>query len=355
MQKKTHLKKRLPKLGIDGILITDISNVRYLSGFTGSAGFIILTGKYSIFVTDSRYEEQAKDEVSGFTLKTETRDRTSFIKELTEQLGINKLGFEDHSLSYLNHKKLLGRKIRLKPVTNAVEEFRLIKSDEELFHIRKAVQRAEKAFRKLKPFIRVGVTEQKLAAKLESLLKDEGCKKIPFEVIVASGRRSAFPHAKPSSRVIKKGDLILFDWGGESGGYYSDMTRMIAIKGRLSEKQMQLHSIVLNALKRAVEAVRPGVRTGVVDSAARGFIKQNGFGDHFGHGTGHGIGLAVHERPFISWNRRDVIKENMVFSIEPGIYVPGVGGVRLEDIVVVRKNRAEVLTTLPRSLQIIGN
>ncbi len=354
MQKKTVLKKSLPKLGIDGILITDISNVRYLSGFTGSAGFIILTGKYSIFVTDSRYEEQAKDEVSGFTHKTEIKGRASLIKELTEQLGIKKLGFEDHSLSYLNHKKLLAGKIRLKAVTNVVEDLRLIKSDEELVHIRKAVQRAERAFRKLKPFIRAGITEQKLAVKLESLLKEEGCKKIPFEVIVASGRRSALPHATPNSRVINKGDFILFDWGGESGGYYSDMTRMIAIKGRHSEKQMELHSIVLNALKTAVKAVRPGVRSGVIDSAARGFIKQKGFGDHFCHGTGHGIGLAVHERPYISWRRRDVIKENMVFSIEPGIYLPGSGGVRLEDMIVVRKGRAEVLTTLPRKIQIVN-
>jgi Xaa-Pro aminopeptidase len=353
MQRNTILKKRLPEFGVDGLLVTDLSNVRYLTGFTGSSGFLIFTKEHSIFVTDFRYQEQAKNEVKRFSIQIETAEKADAIKRLVKKYKIQKLGFEDHSINYSTYKNLLKGKLRLKALTDTVESLRIIKSQEELSYIKTAIRRAENAFRRLQPFIKVGVTEQKLANRLEGLLREEGCKTIPFGVIVASGHMSALPHAKPTSRMIKKGDFILFDWGGECEGYYSDMARTIAIKDKYLEKQFEIYSTVSNAQRRTIKAVKPGIKATMVDTVARDFINQKGYGDYFGHSTGHGIGLAVHERPIISWQSKDTIKEGMVFTIEPGIYLPDFGGVRIEDVIYVSKNGVEVLTTLPRTLKII--
>ncbi len=340
-------------MGVDGILITDLDNLRYLTGFTGSSGFLMITKGDSIFSTDFRYQEQAKKQINGFCIEIETAERTAIVKRLIEKYKTKRLGFESHSISYQTYKKLRDRNIKLKALTDTVEALRLIKSQKELCYIKKSIHRAEKAFRKLRPFIKIGVSEQKLAIKLEELLRTEGCKTVPFGVIVASGQMSALPHAQPTSRRIKKGDIILFDWGGEYDGYYSDMTRMIAIKGKQLRKHLEMYSIVRDAQIKAIEAVKPGQKCSTIDAAARDFIKQKGYGRYFGHGTGHGIGFAVHEKPVISWRSKDTLKKGMVFTVEPGIYMPDFGGVRVEDIVCVGKKGAEVLTTLPRKLEII--
>lgn len=357
---KNIIQKRLHEFGVDGILITDLNNVRYLSGFTGSSGFLIITKKHSIFVTDFRYQEQAKKEVKRFSIKIETAERTDTIKRLVERYRIQKLGtsrfrlgFEDHSMNYHTYKKLLKKNVKLTALTDTVESLRLIKSGKELSYMKTAIRRAENAFRKLQPFITIGVTELKLAIRLEGLLREEGCKNVPFGVIVVSGPMSALPHAKPTNRAIKKGDFVLFDWGGECEGYYSDMTRMIAIKGRYLQKQFDIYSTVFNAQDRAIKAVKSGTKAMTIDAAARDFIKEKGYNNYFGHGTGHGIGLAVHEKPVISWRSKDTVKEGMVFTVEPGIYLPDFGGARIEDIVVVRKDGVELLTTLSRTLKII--
>ena len=353
MQKSAILKKKILELCVDGILITDIHNVRYLSGFTGSAGFLFITKNNQIFVTDFRYQEQAKTEVKGFNIKIQAVEKTEFIKKLAEKYKIRKLGFEEQNINYYTYKKLCKNGLKLKALTDTIEDLRVIKSQQELFFIKTAVRRAENAFKKLQPFIKVGVTEQKLAMRFEGLLREEGCKNLPFGVIVASGHMSALPHAKPTSRAIKKGDLVLFDWGGESNGYYSDMTRVAAIKGRHLKKQIEIYDTVFNAQDRAIKAVEPEAGAVNVDSAARCFIKGKGYNKYFGHGTGHGLGLAVHERPVISWQSKETIKKGMVFTVEPGIYLPGFGGVRIEDMVFVTGNGAEILTSLPRRLKII--
>ncbi|MBI4686758.1 MAG: aminopeptidase P family protein [Nitrospirae bacterium] len=354
MQKEAILRKRLPKLKVDGLLITDLNNLRYITGFTGSSGFLIITKGAPVFVTDSRYEEQSKHEVKGFNILIEKEERIKVIKNITKEAGIKKLGFEDHSISYKTYRKLLNRKIRLKGLTGAVEELRRIKSSEEIKNIKTAVQRAERAFKRLLPLIKAGVTEQSLAMRLEWFLKKEGCKTTPFGVIVASGLRSALPHARPSSRRLRKGDIVLFDWGGECEGYFSDITRTVFINGRGDEKLSKIYSIVLKANAEAVRSVKDGIEAKVIDRAARDVIRQGGYGDYFGHGTGHGIGLAIHEWPSISHKSRDKVKEGMVFTIEPGIYLPGLGGVRIEDMVVVTKGGVEVLTRLSRKIHIIN-
>jgi Xaa-Pro aminopeptidase len=355
MQKKAVLKKRLLKSGVDGILITDLNNVRYISGFTGSSGFLVITGNASVFVTDFRYKEQARIEIKGFRIKITRTERPETIKALVESLRIKKLGFEGDNLSYRMYRRLLNKKMHLRALTDTVEDMRIIKSAEELSMINTAVRRAEDAFRKLRPYIRAGITEQKLAVRFEELLKRQGCKNLPFGVIVASGPRSALPHAKPTNRIIKKGDIVLFDWGGECGGYYSDMTRVVVIRGRQLEKQRNIYSILLEARNRAIKTVRAGVKSSDIDSAARDYIRDNGYGKYFGHGTGHGIGLEVHERPVISWQDRKSVASGMVFTVEPGIYLPGFGGFRIEDMVSVQKNGPEILTSLPRTLKVIDN
>jgi Xaa-Pro aminopeptidase len=353
MQKKALLRKRFQKEKVDGILITDLTNVRYLTGFTGSSGFVVITKKHAVFATDFRYEEQVRHEVKGYSILIEHRERVKELKNICDVYGIKKLGFEEHNVTYGFYKKLTKGKIKLKPLTNIVDSLRIVKSPEELACIKASVKRAEAAFRKLLPFIKAGLTERKLALKFEHLLKQEGCKTLPFEVILASGSMSALPHAKPTNRRLKKGDLIVIDWGGEYDGYYSDMTRTLLLKDNTVSRQKEIYHNVLEAQKRALEAVRAGTQAAEIDAAARDYIKQKGFDDYFGHGTGHGVGLAVHEKPVVSWRSKELIKENMVFTVEPGIYLPGFGGVRIEDMVVVRKNRAELLTSLPKKLKII--
>ncbi|MBI5050942.1 MAG: aminopeptidase P family protein [Nitrospirae bacterium] len=355
MRKEAILRKKLHKSGIDGLLITDLNNLRYITGFTGSAGFLIITKKHSLFVTDFRYKEQAHQEIKGFKIIIQTAEKTKTIKKISDEYAIKKLGFEDHSVSYSTYKSLLKKGIRLKALTNVVEDLRLIKSAKELFYIKTAVKRAESAFKKLMPFVKAGVTEQELAVRLEGFLKEAGCKTIPFGVIIASGPMSAFPHARPASRRLKKGDLVLFDWGGECEGYYSDMSRMAALKSRGMSRQHEICSMVIKAQEAAIKAVKHGTSAKIIDKAARDFIKLGGYGDYFGHGTGHGVGLSVHEAPVISCRNNEVIETGMVFTVEPGIYIPGMGGARIEDMVAVSKNGAEVLTSLPRKVHMIDS
>ena len=353
MQKKAILRKKLSAFKVDGILITDLVNVRYLTGFTGTSGYLIITSKHALFVTDFRYKEQAADEVSGFKVRIERSDRSGEIKEIADTYGIRTLGFEDHNVPYAFYKKLTNRKIRLKPLTGVTESLRIVKIHAELSYMKTAATRAEAAFKKLQPFIRHGITEEKLALKLEELLKKEGCKILPFAVIVASGFMSALPHAKPTGKALKKGDLVVFDWGGECEGYFSDMTRTVLLNGSNISRQKELYYTVLEAHKRAVGSIKPGIKAAIVDAAARDYIDDKGYDEFFGHGTGHGVGLEVHEKPFISWRSNEILKENMVFTVEPGIYLPGFGGVRIEDMVVVKKNGAESFNTLSKQLKII--
>jgi Xaa-Pro aminopeptidase len=353
MQRLFRLRKNISSLRIEGLLITDPVNVRYLSGFTGSSGFIVVSMKEAVFATDFRYQEQAKQEVAGFNIWIEHTERTREIKKICDKAGIRRLGFESHHVTYQMFRNLSRKRIKLKPVSDIVESMRIIKTTDEITNINIAVKRAERAFRKLRPFIRTGVSEQSLAMRLEHLLKSEGCKSIPFDVIVASGPVAAMPHAKASNRKLRAGDLVIFDWGGESGGYYSDMTRTVLLDGGDLSRQKEIYRHVLRAQSMAVSKVRSGISAAKVDAAARDHIESLGYGDFFGHGTGHGVGLAVHEKPVVSWRSKHRMRNGMVFTIEPGIYVPGFGGVRIEDMILIENGKARWLTSLPRKLNII--
>lgn len=347
--------------GVDGFLVTNLINVRYLSGFRGTLGFIFVTKKKNIFVTDFRYREEVEGIFSGpaafeprmeWEIVIEKGNRSRIVKMLIKANSVGTLGLES-SVSYDFFENLSRVHGRLKPLRGIVEGLRAEKDDNEVALIRKAIERAEAAFHDVKPHVRKGVRENTIARMLEERLKKRGCNHIPFDIIVASGSNSAMPHAKVSDRRLSPGDLVVVDWGGEADGYCSDMTRTFLLSGGDVFKKKEVYQTVLSANRKAVASVSPGIPGKVVDGAARASIKGAGYGDYFGHGTGHGVGLEVHETPRVTWSVKDKILERMVFTIEPGIYVPGLGGVRIEDMVLVKAGKAEVLTTLPRNLEII--
>lgn len=361
----TRLRETLDKKKIQGFLVTNITNIRYLSGFRGSSGFIFITKNKNIFITDFRYKEQAERELSGWDISIEKGDRFGIIKKFISGLGVKKLGFEsDVSYDFFKRLSLFGAD--LKPLRGIVEDQRSIKDSEEVYSIKEAIRRAEAALLDVKPYIRKGKRERQIALMLEERLKKRGCNRLPFDIIVASGVNSALPHARASDKKLYPGDLVVVDWGGEAGGYYSDITRSFLIKDSWSPKghknflgrknivkKREIYQLVLKANRSAISSVLPGVESRVIDSSARDIIKNAGYGKFFGHGTGHGVGLEVHESPRISWAKSNTVKENMVFTIEPGIYIPGLGGVRIEDMILVKSKGAEVLTKLPRHLEII--
>jgi len=340
------------RTGIDGLIITDMTNVRYLSGFSGTSGFLFITRGKNFFVTDFRYREQAEQEVSGWEVFHEKGTRIHAIKCLVRMTDIRTLGFES-SAAYSFYRSVSRTGLTLIPIEGLVEKMREQKELHEISAIREAIRRAETAFLEVKPHIKHGARELTIAMRLEERLKKNGCKKIPFEVIVASGPNSAMPHAQPTGRKLQEGDFVLIDWGGEADGYFSDMTRTLLLKGRDIRKQKKIYTTVLEANKKAVSAVAAGIQTKQIDNAARDHIKKNGYGDFFGHGTGHGVGLQVHEAPRITWTTSSTVREKMVFTVEPGIYLPGFGGVRIEDMVEVGDKKASVLTSLPKILEII--
>lgn len=337
---------------IDAFLVSNIVNVRYLTGFTGSSGFLIITKEEAIFFTDFRYLEQAGAELEGFDVCLEKGKRINIIREFIRKMGVKRIGFET-SVSYELYKLLDGLPVKLIPQKCLIENLRKIKDEEEIDAVKKAVKKAERAFLEVKHKIKAGVKEREIALRLEDELKKTGCRRVPFDIIVASGKNSSMPHARPTEKRIEKGDFVIIDWGGEGNGYYSDMTRTFLISGRDLSEKIKMYNAVNTARRMAIESVRRGVKTSEVDMIARNEIKKAGYGEFFGHGTGHGIGLDVHEYPRVSWIKGESISDGMVFTVEPGVYIPGIGGVRIEDMVAVKQGRGILLTGLSRELEII--
>ncbi len=340
------------KKRIDALYVSAIKNVRYLTGFTGSSGFVVITKDRGLFFTDFRYKEQAEAEVKGCETGNEKGKRITLLQHLVKALGIKRLGFET-SLSYEFYSLLKGLPVELAPNPNILENLRKVKDETEIRAIKSAVERAEAAFLKVKPFIRVGAGERGISLRLEEQLKREGCKSIPFDIIVASGENTSKPHAQPTGKKIGKGDFVMIDWGGEADGYYSDMTRTLLMAGDSLNEKIKIYSIVNKARQRAVSMVGAGVETQAIDRAARETIKEAGYEAFFGHGTGHGVGLDVHEAPRVSWPKGDRVYDGFVFTIEPGIYVPKLGGVRIEDMLTLKGGKGRLLTSLGRELEII--
>jgi len=343
------LRKLMAEKGQGALLVSQPENVRYLSGFTGSSGWLLISGRNAILATDFRYVGQAKGEAPYFQvirIKGEVRD---WLPGTVSDLGWHKLGFEANFVSYEAYRKLSEAiktnqvNLELIPTTGIVEQLRSIKEPEELGFITKAVELADAAVEQARDVIRVGMTEKQAAWEIEKSLRQGGSEGIAFEIIVASGPNSALPHARPTEKAICSGEPLLIDMGAKVGGYCSDLSRTLFL-GQANKTFQEIYHIVLNAQAAAIEGIKSEMPASQADRLARSIIEQAGHGDAFGHGLGHGVGLAIHESPMLNPSSSDSLADGMVFTIEPGIYLAGQGGVRIEDMVVLENGRARVLT-----------
>lgn len=353
-ERVNRLKQLMKREGLAALLVTKRENVRYLTGFTGSAGSVLVASGKPWLITDFRYKLQSSRETAGTSIAIQKTDFPSALRDVAGRAGVDALWFDETSLTIEALKKLRKKGLALRGHRDLVSELRQRKDKHELASLRKAIKRAEESLRELKKYIRPGGRERDLALMLEMLMREKGARKSAFDTIVASGKNGAMPHASVSDRRIRTGDLVTIDFGAEADGYFCDITRTFCV-GRPSPRQREIHALVLDAQTKTIESVRAGMSCKAVDGVARDTIKRAGHGEHFGHGTGHGIGLMVHEGPSLSPLSRDRVEPDMVFTVEPGVYVPGWGGVRIEDMVLVTDRGAKVLTTLPRELESLKN
>ena len=355
MKRLRKLRTSIAKRGLDALLLSQPENLRYLSGFAGSSGWLLISGQNAILATDFRYMEQAKRESPNFEIIQTKRELRDWLPGLVSDLGWHKLGFEANFVSYESHHKLseaIATKqvnLELVPTTGIVEQLRSIKEPEELGFIIKAVELADAAFEQAKAIIRPGITEKEAAWEIEKLLRQERSEGTPFEIIVASGSNSALPHAQPTEKIIRPGELVLIDMGARFNGYCSDLSRTLFL-GKADKTLREIYNIVLKAQTAAIEGVESGMDASQADQLARSVVEQAGYGDAFGHSLGHGVGLAVHELPALGPSSSDSLADGMVFTIEPGIYLAGKGGVRIEDMVVLENGKARVLSKAKRDL-----
>ena len=342
---------------LDGLLVTGAANVRYLSGFSGSSALLFVTPHETLLITDFRYQTQAAEEAGSFArIVIEPQSLwTGLWQNLATVSHIQVVGFESAHLVHRDFQRLLeaGARYQWRPTIDLVESLRERKDENELAMIREAVSAAERALSITLPQLHAGLAELEIAGILEAALRKSGSDGFPFPSIVASGPNAALPHARPTSRRVAAGDLLLLDFGARVGGYCSDITRTFVV-GRASAEQREVYGVVRDANERATRAVRPGMSGRDADGVARGYIQDRGFGDLFGHSLGHGIGLEVHEAPRLAKTAEGPLVEGAVVTVEPGIYRPGWGGVRIEDDVHLGAGGTQVLTSFPRELMEIG-
>ncbi|TXC92319.1 aminopeptidase P family protein [Metabacillus litoralis] len=348
------LRNRFKELSIDGLLITSNYNRRYMTGFTGTAGIAVISEDRAVFITDFRYTEQASKEIDGFEI---VEHKGSIINEaatIVEKMGIKKLGFEQDHLTYqsysLYHNAL--KNLEFIPVSGAVEKLRLIKSPAEIKILKEATEIADAAFKHILTFVKAGIREIDVANELEFFMRKNGAVSSSFDIIVASGYRSALPHGVASDKEIEKGDFVTLDFGAYYKGYCSDITRTFAV-GDPSDELKKIYATVLEAQLRGMNGIKPGITGKEADALTRDYIKKQGYGEYFGHSTGHGLGMEVHEGPALSFKSDTVLETGMVVTVEPGIYVAGLGGVRIEDDTVITETGNESLSHSPKDLIIL--
>lgn len=347
------LRDAIGRADLDALLVTSLPSIRYLTGFSGSNALLLVSALECVLFTDFRYEAQVADEVGASTaVRIEPTSLWSGLwPTIASMAGVERVGFESAHLMHRDFARLLeqGGRWQWRPTTELVESLRAVKDAGEVELIVRAVGMAERALQRTLSALRPGLTETAVAGMLEQHLRDEGSEAFPFASIVASGPRSALPHARAGDRVLTTGDLVLLDFGAVAGGYCSDITRTVVL-GAPTTEQQEVYGIVREANARASGAVRAGMRGMAADAVARDYIHACGYGEAFGHSLGHGIGLEVHEAPRLAKTVEAPLAAGMVVTIEPGIYRPGWGGVRIEDDVLLTEAGVEVLTTFPRHL-----
>jgi Xaa-Pro aminopeptidase len=344
----TKLRAILPEQDIDAVLISQPENRRYLSGFTGSAGWLVITAERAMMVTDFRYYEQVGREAPDFELaKIKTRV-ADLLPEVLADLDVKRLGFESQHLTVeqLNTFKA-AEGVEWLPLENTVEKIRAVKDENEIDALRRSAALNDDAFTHLLEVIEPGMTEREAAWEIEAYMRTHGASKVAFDLIVAAGPNGALPHARPGDQAIQPGMPVVVDIGCVVDDYCSDMTRTFCL-GEASPRYLEVWNLVLQAQEAAKAVIRAGTTGVEADAAAREVIVEAGYGDYFGHGLGHGVGLAVHEGPGASRLSKDTFEAGMSLTIEPGIYLPGEFGVRHEDLVVIGEDGIEILTNTPK-------
>ena len=353
-QKK--LRTALESSRLETLLVTHLPNIRYLCGFTGSAAALVITPAKSVFFTDGRYTEQARAEVQGSRVviarKSPLVAAGEWLSAHGKKLHLRTIGIEGEDLSVAERTRLaksLGRGFRLREAPPLVEKARVVKDEDEISLLRAAVILGASLFEYALKAIHPGVKETEVAAEMEYTARRAGAEGMSFETIIASGPRSALPHGRASQAAIPSEGFVVCDFGVILAGYCSDMTRTVWV-GQPSDMARRMYDAVREAQQAATEAVRPGASVSEIDSAARKLLQKNGLGRYFTHSTGHGVGLEIHEAPRLASGQTDVLHPGMVVTIEPGVYLPGIGGVRIEDMVVVTESGCTVLTPTDKEL-----
>jgi Xaa-Pro aminopeptidase len=343
------LRQNLPEKELDGILISQAENRYYLSGFNGSAGYLLITARETILATDFRYVEQVKVQAPDYRLFQIVGPLADWFPKLIDGLNLKRLGFEGGDVTFSLYKQLSDAlnkaqsSLQLIPTDGLVETIRAIKEPEEIEFITRAAQITDWAFEYIEGIITAGMTELAVAWELEKFQREQGSQTMPFDIIIASGPEAALPHHKASERQINHGEPIVIDMGARIEGYASDFTRTLCL-GEPDDTFKKVYDTVLGAQLTAIALIKEGVSGGEADSYARTVIAEAGYGDFFGHSLGHGVGLAEHELPRLGPNSAELLTSGMVFSIEPGIYLPGWGGIRIEDLAVIENGKLKILS-----------
>jgi len=347
----SRIRERFDELEVDALLVTNLTNVRYLTGFSGTNGQVVITSTGVTFLTDPRYEARAGDLVHGADVVVYSSNGaiTEVLGDLLQSASVRRLGVESTTMTIaaLEHydERLDG--VGLVPTKNVVEDVRRVKEPAELEVMRRAAQITTEAYSWVLDRLVVGATERQIGLELEIHMREQGADEVSFPPIVGSGPLSAHIHHSPSKRALDKGDFVLLDFGCRLDGYCSDFTRTVCL-GAASDEQRESYELVLRAQGAGIEAIRPGVTGVEVDEAARAVVRDAGRVDQFGHGLGHGVGLDIHEAPTLRWTSEDTLQAGEVVTVEPGVYVVGSGGIRIEDSVVVTDDGAEVLAAAPK-------
>lgn len=345
----------LPSSGLDAVLLRGAKNRRFATGFSSSAGMVVVTEKEAFFVTDSRYIEAARNRISGFTVGQSTLEmpEKAWLEQIIRDCGITMLGFEEEETSYAAYEKLRkDTEAVLTPAQQLIRDLRAVKSPEEQASMRAAQAIADKVFAEMLEVIKPGMTERQVANELTYRFLCHGTGGNSFDPIVVTGKNSSMPHGVPGETVIQKGDFLTMDFGCLMDGYCSDMTRTVAI-GEASEEMRHVYDTVLRAQLAGIAAFHAGVPGCEVDAAARKVIEDEGYGEYFGHSFGHSLGMDIHENPNASPTEKNPLPEGAVVSAEPGIYIPGKFGVRIEDVVIVTEDGCENITHSPKELIIL--
>lgn len=349
-----NIRAKMKLRNTDAVLITKRENYMYLSGFTGTSAVIYISFQRAVLLTDFRYVEQAASQATDFEIIQYTGSLYDALNRLIEGDSTHRLSFEDGHMTFFDYSEY-SSKLKVEemvPLGHVMEELRRIKDESELVLIKEAVDIADKVFTHILPFIKPGVAEIELASEMEHHMRRLGATGPSFETIIASGKRASMPHGVASNKKIEYGDVITMDFGALHQGYCSDITRTVFL-GKPDEELKKIYHIVLQANLKGLEAVRSEVTGREVDSLVRSFIAQAGYDGRFGHGLGHGVGLEIHEEPSLSMRGDLVLRDGMVVTVEPGIYIPDLGGIRIEDMVVVRGEGADILTSSDKELIVL--